>query len=96
MQFFSETERDEECDTCGLIFGEKSTNTLHGNTLYQLQFTTLPNEGVYEASFRTKKGVPEISGAVSRIDAYKDQPYCIAEKFPFLQKYCYCSPKPAK
>ena len=96
MQFFSESQRDEECDSCGLLFGEKSTNTLLGDTLYQLQFTTLPNEGVYEASFRTKKGVPEISGDVSRIDAYKDQPYCIADKFPRLRKYCYCSPKPAK
>jgi len=96
MQLFSETRRDEECDSCGLVFGEKSTNTLLGDTLYQLQFTTLPNEGVYEASFRTKKGVPEISGDVSRIDAYKDQPYCIADKFPRLRKYCYCSSKPAK
>ncbi|XP_020613792.1 uncharacterized protein LOC110052015 [Orbicella faveolata] len=90
MQFFSESKRDEECDSCGVLFGEKSTNTLLGDTLYQLQFTTSPNEGVYEASVRTKKGVPSLAGDVSRIDAYKDQPYCIAKKFPLLRKYCYC------
>ena len=96
MQLFSETKRDEECDSCGLLFGEKSTNTLHGDTLYQLQFTTSPNEGVYEASVRTKRGVPSLAGDVSRINAYGDQPYCIAEKFPLLRKYCYCYRKPAK
>ena len=89
MQLFSETKRDEECDSCGLLFGEKSTNTLHGDTLYQLQFTTSPNEGVYEASVRTKGGVPSLAGDISRINAYRDQPYCIAEKFPLLRKYCY-------
>ena len=96
MQFFAESKRDEECDSCGLLFGEKSTNTLHGDTLYQLQFTTSPNEGVYEASVRTKRGVPSLADDVSRINAYGDQPYCIAEKFPLLRKYCYCYRKPAK
>jgi len=94
MQFFDKTRRDGECDSCGLKFAGKSTNTLADDTLYQLQFVTSPNEGFYEASVKMKKGVPSLAGDVSRIDAYKDQPYCIAKKFPLLRKYCYCSQSP--
>ena len=90
MQLFLKSQRDSECDSCGLIYGDKSTNTLVHDTLYQLQFTTNPNEGFYEASIKLKKGVPSLAGDVSRIDAYKNQPYCILEKFPLLLKYCYC------
>ena len=96
MQLFAESRRDSDCDSCGLLFGDKSTNTLVDDTLYQLQFVTSPNEGFYEASIKLKKGVPSLAGDISRIDAYKDQPYCIAEKFPLLRKYCYCSQKPAR
>ena len=95
MQYFAKSRRDSDCDSCGLIFGEKSANTLADDTLYQLQFVTSPNEGFYEASVKMKRGVPSLAGDISRIDAYKDQPYCIAKKFPFLRKYCYCSQKPA-
>ncbi|XP_078368741.1 uncharacterized protein LOC144652563 [Oculina patagonica] len=91
MQYFAESKRDDECDSCGLVLGDKSTNTLADDTLYQLQFETSPNEGFYEASVKMKKGVPSLAGDISRIDAYKDQPYCIAEKFPLLRKYCYCT-----
>ena len=91
MQLFVESKRDSECDSCGLVLGDKSTNTLADDTLYQLQFVTSPNEGFYEASVKMKKGIPSLAGDISRIDAYKDQPYCIAEKFPLLRKYCYCS-----
>ncbi|KAJ7357526.1 hypothetical protein OS493_024331 [Desmophyllum pertusum] len=90
MQVFEQTRRDGECDSCGLLFNDKSTNTLVGDTLYQLQFITSPNEGFYEASVKLKKGVPSLAGDISRIDSYKDQPFCIVEKFPPLRKYCYC------
>ncbi|KAL9978380.1 hypothetical protein ACROYT_G015885 [Oculina patagonica] len=96
MQYFAESKRDDECDSCGLKFGQKSANTLVDDTLYQLQLVTLPNEGFYEASFKMNKGVPSLAGDISRINAYKDQPYCIAEKFPLLRKYCYCSEKPTR
>lgn len=83
----------DTCDACEAVLGEKSVNTLERDTLYQLQFIALPNEGFYEASARVKKGVPSIVGDISRIDAYKDQPYCIMDSYPLLRKYCYCSPK---
>ena len=93
MQRFRDTEHpaDDACDYCVAVMGEKAENTLVRDTLYQLQLVTSPNEGFYEASVRMKKGVPSIVGDISRIDAYKDQPYCIEKTFPLLRKYCYCS-----
>lgn len=95
MQRFVDTKRgaNDECDYCAVVLGEKSVNTLAKDTLYQLQFVTSPNEGFYEASVRMKKGVPSLVGDISRVDAYRDQPYCIASSHPSLTKYCYCSPK---
>ena len=90
LQFFEKTKGDAVCDSCGVVTGDKSTNTLATDTLYQVQFVTLPNEGFYEASIKMKKGVPSLVGDISRIDAYKDQPYCITDKYPLLRKYCYC------
>ena len=90
LQLFEKSSRDDDCDSCGVILGEKSVNTLTKNTLYQLQFTTSPNDGFYEATIKMKKGVPSLRGDISRIDAYGNQPYCIVDKFPLLRKYCYC------
>lgn len=92
MQRFVDTKRgaNDECDYCAVVLGEKSVNTLAKDTLYQLQFVTSPNEGFYEASVRMKKGVPSLVGDISRVDAYRDQPYCIASSHPSLTKYCYC------
>ena len=90
MQFFEKTKRDEICDSCGLQYGRKSENTLVTDTLYQLQLVTSPNEGFYEASVRMSKGVPSLVGEISRLDAYKDQIYCIQELYPLVRKYCYC------
>ncbi|KAJ7370611.1 hypothetical protein OS493_031347 [Desmophyllum pertusum] len=95
MQRFSGTKNDalDACDGCEAVMGDKADNTLVRDTLYQLQIVTSPNEGFYEASIRMKKGVPSLVGDISRIDAYKDQPYCIMEKLPLLRKYCFCPPK---
>ena len=94
VQRFVETKHsaDDGCDNCEAVLGEKSENTLDKDTLYQIQFITSPNEGFYEATVRMKKGVPSLKD-ISRIDAYKDQPYCIEASFPLLAKYCYCSPR---
>ena len=95
MQRFRDTKNpaNDACDACEIVLGEKSENTLAKDTLYQLQLVTSPNDGFYEASVRMTKGIPSIVGEISRIDAYKDQPYCIMEKFPLMRKFCYCSPK---
>ena len=95
MQRFRDTKNpaNDECDACVAVMGEKAENTLVRDTLYQLQIVTSPNEGFYEASVRIKKGVLVLVGDISRIDAYKDQPYCIMETHPLMRKYCYCSPR---
>jgi len=97
MQRFRDTKHpaNDECDFCVAVMGDKAENTLVRDTLYQLQILTSPNEGFYEASVRMTKGVFLIVGDISRIDAYKDQPYCIMETYPLLRKYCYCSPRSA-
>ena len=93
MQRFRDTKNGagDECDSCEAVMGGKSENTLAKDTLYQLQIVTSPNEGFYEASVRVTKGAPSLVGEISRIDAYKDQPYCIMETFPLLRKFCFCS-----
>ena len=93
MQRFRNTKNggDDECDACEAVLGDRSENTLAKDTLYQLQLVTSPNGGFYEASVRLTKGAPSLVGDISRIDAYKDQPYCIMETFPLLRKFCYCS-----
>ena len=95
MQRFQDTKNpaNNECDACVAVMGEKAENTLVRDTLYQLQIVTSPNEGFYEASVRIKKGVLVLVGDISRIDAYKDQPYCIMETHPLMRKYCHCSPR---
>ena len=97
VQRFRDTKHagNDACDSCEVVLGEKSENTLARDTLYQLQLVTSPNEGFYEASVKMNKGVPTIVGEISRIDAYKDQPYCIMDKFPLMRKYCYCFPRGA-
>ncbi|RMX61300.1 hypothetical protein pdam_00023567 [Pocillopora damicornis] len=82
---------DDRCDGCEALLGQKTENTLVRDTLYQIQFTTSPNEGFYEVSVRMKQGVPELTAEISRIDAYKNQADCISNNFPLLRKYCYCS-----
>ena len=93
MQRFLRTKHGagDACDGCEAVMGDRSENTLAKDTLYQLQLVTSPNEGFYEASVRMTKGIPSLVGDISRIDAYKDQPYCIMETFPLLRKFCYCS-----
>ena len=90
LQFFKKSKRDEICDSCGLEYGGKSKNTLVLDTLYQLQLVTFPNDGFYEASVRMEKGSPSIVGEISRLDAYKDQIFCLQDLYPRVRKYCYC------
>lgn len=92
MQRFRDTKHrsDDACDNCEAVMGDKAENTLVKDTLYQLQLLTAPNNGFYEASVRITRGVLSIVGDISRIDAYKDQPYCIQDRFPLQRKFCYC------
>ena len=57
---------------------------------YQLQFVTLPNEGVFEATVRYHKNHFIVNTGISRINKYGDQPNCVAAKLPFVRKFCLC------
>ena len=57
---------------------------------YQITFSTLPNQGIFEASVTYVNGQFMVKGDVSRINAYGDEPRCIAKSLPHLRKYCYC------
>ena len=90
MQTFLHSKRDHRCDSCGVVAGDKSHNTLKEDTLYQVQFVTSPNSALYETSVKLTKGSPSITGDISRIDRYGDQPACIKANFTHLVKYCLC------
>ncbi|XP_049873429.1 uncharacterized protein LOC126371977 [Pectinophora gossypiella] len=62
-------------------------------SVYQVKITVGPGKGVYEAAmtYMSQKGEFFISSAqISRVNAYKDEPKCITETHPQLNKYCYC------
>lgn len=57
---------------------------------YRLTFTTSPSDAIYEVNVRYLYGQFVVKKGVSRINAYGDQPKCIADTHPHLRKYCYC------
>ncbi|KXJ21202.1 hypothetical protein AC249_AIPGENE1483 [Exaiptasia diaphana] len=90
VQKFKQTNPNQKCDSCEIVLGGKDENTLAEDTAYQIQFITSPNNGFYESSIRVEKGKPSLTGSISRIDSYGNQPDCIAHDFPHLRKYCKC------
>ena len=60
---------------------------------YQIQFTTSPNNGTYEATVRYHKEWFIVSKGISRVNKYGNQPECIARDLPHLRKFCMCKKK---
>ncbi|XP_026317912.1 uncharacterized protein LOC113228760 isoform X2 [Hyposmocoma kahamanoa] len=63
-------------------------------TTYQLQLDVSPGKGTYEASMTYVKAEDKFvvnTRDISRINAYGNQPSCISDRFPHLNKYCYCN-----
>lgn len=58
--------------------------------LYQVQLQTVPGNGLYEASVNFQDGAYRVSGEISRINLYGEQPKCIVDKRPDLRKFCLC------
>ena len=70
----------------------KSAVPAHENYCrFQLQFTTLPNNGIYEVTVRYNIGWFFVTKSVSRVNQYGDQPQCIAKHLPHLRKFCICN-----
>ncbi|XP_028403231.1 uncharacterized protein LOC114525964 [Dendronephthya gigantea] len=57
---------------------------------YQLLVRTVPGGGLFEATVQLLDGKFQYGKEISRINKYGDQPRCIAEKRPYLRKFCYC------
>lgn len=91
MQTFLHSKRDHRCDSCGVVAGSRSENTLARDTVYQVQFTTSPNNGLYEVSVKLTKGNPSLAGDISRVDRYGSQPDCIKTTYTHLVKFCLCN-----
>ncbi|XP_028406249.1 uncharacterized protein LOC114528742 [Dendronephthya gigantea] len=58
---------------------------------YQIQFTTYPNNAIYEATVRYHKKWFIVSKDISRVNEYGNQPDCIARDLPHLRKFCMCA-----
>ena len=57
---------------------------------YQLHVRTRPGGGVFEASVKYLEGSFTVSGDISRLNQYGDQPKCILERRSDLRKFCLC------
>ena len=58
--------------------------------LYQVQLRTIPGKGLFEASVSFDGAKYGVTGEISRINLYGEQPRCILDKSPHLRKYCLC------
>ena len=71
-------------------FNSKAIPTEKDFCRYQIQFTTSPNNGKYEATVRYYKEWFIVSKDISRVNKYGSQPECIAKDLPHLRKFCMC------
>ena len=58
---------------------------------YQIQFETIPNNGIYEATISYHLGWFIVNKSISRVNKYAEQPKCIAKELPHLRKFCFCN-----
>ena len=63
---------------------------MHVEKRFEVHFETLPNNGFYEATVEIVGEGLKISGEISRVNAYKDQPKCVADTHIHLLKFCFC------
>jgi hypothetical protein len=57
---------------------------------YQLLVKTTPGDALIEGTVQLLDGKFYYGNDISRINKYGDQPNCIAEKRPYLRKFCFC------
>lgn len=82
----------KNADKDGFV-GDFTDNTQISDIIYQIQFYTFPNHGIYEASVKyniLKETFQVREEEISRINMYGAQPHCIQDMYPNLRKYCYC------
>ena len=57
---------------------------------YQLLVRTAPGGGLFEVTVQLLDGKFHYGNDISRINKYGSQPNCIAERRPYLRKFCFC------
>ncbi len=84
-------ERTRYLDGYQPVFGKKTD----GDTEYQVTFQTVPGKMVYEATviYNSQKKINVDLKVVSILTKYGDRPHCIADRDPFLRKWCICHDK---
>ncbi|CAL8068717.1 unnamed protein product [Orchesella dallaii] len=76
--------------TLGSIQRAKAGKSLMKEDVFQIFFTTIPNNASFEATvIRSNAGQWNISGTIDRTNLYKDQSHCVYEREAKL--YCYCT-----
>ena len=72
------------------IVEEKNTAT---EVFYKIQVTTKPSMALYESTVKhliSENTYIVNDKEISRVNAYGDQPHCVAAELPILRPYCYC------
>ena len=87
VQKFVSTSRNEKCDECGVVTGNKPKE---GKLEYELVFSVEPSKGMFEAKVAKNNAGWVVDSDISRINLYGNQPKCIQDKYPNLRKYCFC------
>ena len=60
---------------------------------YQIHVTTKPSMALYESTVKhliSENTYTVNDKEISRVNAYGDQPHCVAEELPILRPFCYC------
>ncbi|XP_001634833.3 uncharacterized protein LOC5514659 isoform X2 [Nematostella vectensis] len=57
---------------------------------YRIQVETTPGDALFDVAVRYLDGEFRVSGDISRINMYGEQPRCILSSRPDLRKYCLC------
>ena len=87
MESFVKSRGNSRCDSCKLLFknlkGKKKIK-------YELVLVVQPSGGEFEVNVETYGNDVTVDADISRLNAYGNQPECIARAYPHLREYCYC------
>ncbi|ESP05359.1 hypothetical protein LOTGIDRAFT_181204 [Lottia gigantea] len=82
----------KSADNHGRI-ADLSSKTTYDETFYQITFITEPGSGLFEVTVRHNLKSNEMTiglSDVSRTNAYGDDPKCIKDTLPHLERFCKC------
>ncbi|XP_045529524.1 uncharacterized protein LOC123717526 isoform X1 [Pieris brassicae] len=71
----------------------QNSNAYRNSVYYQLVIILNPGRAIYEATLQYHTGNDSLTvtdNDISRISAYGNEPACLHDENPYLNKYCYC------